>query len=189
MGCRVGRVMRETIACRGCGRRVVVPASLDRHRARCPKCRTKLAGVDDVTVREKSPDAYEMFLSQSLQTQTAAPAKAAEKPLELPEEVLSLDEALPADPRPQPIARAPEFLPPPFRFPIRIRDDSEHRLAGQLHAVLTPHGLFLERELNRPLAYFPPGTPCRSEGSTLHLQASGRWALQVRASQAGLLAT
>ncbi|HEY2909086.1 MAG TPA: WD40 repeat domain-containing protein [Gemmataceae bacterium] len=181
--------MRETIACRSCGRRVVVPASLDRQRARCPKCRTKLAAVDEAPVREKAPDAYETFLSQSLQTQTAAPAKVAEKPLELPEEVLSLDDALPADPRPQPIAPAPALLPPPFRFPIRIRDDSEHRLAGQLHAVLTPHGLFLEREPNRPLAYFPPGTPCRSKGSTLHLQATGRWAFQVRATQAGLLAT
>ncbi|HXD88466.1 MAG TPA: hypothetical protein VN641_18395 [Urbifossiella sp.] len=178
--------MRETIACRGCGRRVVVPASLDRQRARCPRCRTKLAGVEAAPPREKAPDAYETFLSQSVQTQTVAPARI---PLDLPEEVLSLDDALPADPRPQPIPPVPAFLPPPFRFPVQILRDSEHRLAGQLHAVLTPHGLFLEREPNRPLAYFPPGTPCQSEGSTLHLQAPGRWALRARATQARLLAT
>src|SRR6266540_6499917 len=91
--------MSESVVCRGCGRRLQLPDSINRSRARCPKCRTRVEAPAIAPI-PKTPDAYQIFLTESL---ILEPMKApAEPPLELPEEeVLSLDDALPADPRPE----------------------------------------------------------------------------------------
>lgn len=165
--------MPESVLCRGCGRRVVLPESINRKKARCPKCRTKLEAPEVAPV-PKTPDAYEVFLSQSLELKSVqAPVETPEAPLELPEqEVLSLDDA-PARPK-KTIAPAQTYYPPPFRFAVQVLADSARQVRGPLRGVLTPHGLFLEKQPNRPVLYVPPGTRCKPDGAVLSLRLPDR---------------
>ena len=172
--------MSESVRCRGCGRRVTLPATINRSRARCPKCRTKVEALA-IAPAPNTPDAYQIFLSES---QALEPVSVPEPTLERPEpEVLSLDDALPADPKPRPRIRPPldsslpiepAYYAPPFRFAVYVTADSKREFRGPLAGVLTPHGLFLESQPNRPLLFAPLGTKCRPEGPHLALTLPDR---------------
>ncbi len=171
--------MSESVVCRGCGRRVRLPSAIDRSRARCPKCRTRVE-VPPVDPVAKTPDAYQNFLAES-QLLVTVPIPAAPSFDQSEEEVHSLDDAPAADPLPtkQPAAAvAPPvptgFFPPPFRFPLQVLSDSAKQFAGNVVGVLTPHGLFLESQPGRPFAFVPIGTPSRCEGTILTVSLAGR---------------
>ncbi len=171
--------MSESVVCRGCGRRVRLPSAIDRSKARCPKCRTRVEqpAVEPVA---KTPDAYRNFLAESqLLVTVQIPAAPSFEPFEA--EVLSLDDAPAADPLPSKQAAAAiarpvptGFFPPPFRFPLQVLSDSAKQFAGNVVGVLTPHGLFLESQPGRPFAFVPIGTPTRCEGSILTVSLAGR---------------
>lgn len=154
--------MSESVQCRGCGRRIAIPATIDPSRARCPKCRTKIQ-PQSAAPDPKTPDAYQVFLAESQSLEIVA---SPESPA-----VLSLDDALPPDPKPQPRPRPvePIHFPLPFRVAVEVLADSHREFRGTMYGVLTPHGLFLELEENRPRLYAPVGTRCRSQGRDLAL--------------------
>jgi len=151
----------ESVTCRGCGRRLTLPERIDRAKARCPKCRTKVQSRP-APAAPAEPDAYQVYVSES---------QAIPKP-----DVLSLDDAPPADPKPAPPPTPPpvEHFPPPFRVPVEVQADTLRHFAGPMHAVLTPFGVFLESEPNRPLMFVPVGCRGVSAGRALDLQLPGR---------------
>jgi WD40 repeat protein len=150
--------MAESVPCRGCGRRLNLPAAIDRARARCPKCRTKVETLNALPDPE-TPDAYQVFSESQAIPHVVPPQR----------EVLSLDDAEPAPPKPL----AQEF-PPPFRFPVFVLSDMLKQFAGPLHGVLTPHGLFLEAEPGRPLLFIPVGTRSSATLCDLDVALPGR---------------
>lgn len=142
--------MSASVVCPGCRRRVRVPAGTDPSRARCSKCRTRLRPVAD--------DAYHAFA-------TSAPVP------DPPAEPLSLDECEPV-PTVGPRAGPPTVeLPPPFKVPAFVA--GPHPLRGPVTAVLTPFGVFAEREPGRPLAFAPVGTPASADGPVLRMALPG----------------
>ncbi|MFO0804527.1 MAG: WD40 repeat domain-containing protein [Gemmataceae bacterium] len=161
--------MSDSLRCRGCGRKLVLPATVNRAKARCPKCLTKFEPAPPAAAEPRAPDAYDTFLTQSQAI--------------LNNQAISLDDALPPDPRrepaPPPPPPEPEPAPPPFRFALEVLADSHRQLLGPLQGVLTPHGLFLEAEPDRPRMYFPVGTHVEGEDGELELAVPGR-RLEVR---------
>lgn len=170
--------MSGHLVCRGCGRRVRVPDGVNPRKARCSKCRTKLAAPDPAAT--PTPDPYRAFVDDSQAIgRTEAPRPTHPPDADPPPEVLSLDDAeqidSPSSRRPAPrvtrlggSAAAPaEDLPPPFRFAVRVVSDTRNRLRGAFRGVLTPYGLFLESLPNKPLIFAPIGTPTSATGSVV----------------------
>ncbi len=144
--------MSASLRCPGCRRRVRVPDGTDPARCRCSKCRTRLRSVED--------EAYRVFAAAVAPDPHPTPSPAEPSPAE----PLSLDECEPIGTVGAPTVE----LPPPFKVPARVVGRSP--LFGPVTAVLTPFGLFLEREPNRPLAFAPVGTKAAASGRALGLQ-------------------
>ena len=70
------------------------------------------------------------------------------------EESLSLDDDDSVDEHTEP--------EPPFRVPVRVLADSLRQIVGPCHAVLVPHGMFLELEPMQPFLYVPVGCPAEA---------------------------
>lgn len=83
--------------------------------------------------------------------------------------------------------RSTDDAPPPFRIRVEVLADSHRQLLGPLQAVLTPHGLYLESEPQRPATFVPVGSAVNGEDRDLELTTLGR-RLDVRFGSARLAA-